>query len=68
MAGFLNCRSSLEEEETKIKDEDRSLVHESVTDEEIEESSPAGRESRSHTSMRASGARPCIWRMNFIKE
>ena len=28
-------RKQLEEEETKIKDEDRSLVHESVTDEEI---------------------------------
>ncbi len=28
-------QTQLEEEETKIKDEDRSLVHESVTDEEI---------------------------------
>ena len=35
MVNCHNCRSSWKQEEEKVKDEDLSLVHESVTDEEI---------------------------------
>ena len=55
----------LKEEEEKVKNADLSLVHESVTEDEIARIISAGLVSRLQNSRRARGIRPFIWTMSF---